>query len=59
MAFKRLLSADDIKKIKEKSEYLTINPDVEGDDYRSADNDSHVEKEEVERSSIDVSLIPQ
>jgi len=58
MAFKRLLSADDIKKIKEKSEYLTINPDVEGDDYRSTDNDSHMEKEEMEKQIIDVSLIP-
>ena len=45
--FKRLLSPEELRSLKESSEYLTINPDVEGEDYLNTDDESCVENEAV------------
>ena len=39
MAIKRLLSKDEISKLKERSQFFTINPDDEGEIYQHRDSE--------------------
>ena len=70
--FKRLLSPKELRRLRESSEYYTINPDVEGIDYlhtddeiSSVDNEANSSKTyrqnlvmEDLTEKIDVTLVP-
>ena len=53
MAIKRLLTSDEISKLEERSDYLMIYPDDEGEDYRGPDENKRFEVELSSRIQID------
>ena len=42
MAMKRLIPAEEMIKLEERSQYFTIYPDAEGEDYRQTVEDSQI-----------------